>query len=141
MYSPAARPSRQRAAPAKKRRLSAITGISSFFAASIGLPAFRASVRASSSPCSSIVAASASSASARTAGVVRGHPRAVELLGCGLRRPRQLLAGGGVEHGFGLALRGDPLAVDEVAEDLCCARHLALPSSGCHRNCGLGLTM
>ena len=30
MYSPAARPSRQRAAPAKKRRLSAITGISSF---------------------------------------------------------------------------------------------------------------
>ena len=29
MYSPAARPSRQRAAPAKKRRLSTITGISS----------------------------------------------------------------------------------------------------------------
>src|SRR5665213_1569911 len=74
MYSPAARPSRQRAAPAKKRRLSAITGISSFLAASIGLPALSASRRASSSPCSSIRSAIASSACARCAGVVCDQP-------------------------------------------------------------------
>src|ERR1700677_2035185 len=74
MYSPAALPSRQRAAPAKKRRLSAITGISSFLAASIGFPALSASRRAISSPCSSIRSASASSACARCAGVVPDQP-------------------------------------------------------------------
>ena len=66
MYSPAALPSRQRAAPAKKRKLSAITGISSFVAASIGLPALSASSFASSAPCSSTRSASASSTSARS---------------------------------------------------------------------------
>ncbi len=74
MYSPAARPSRQRAAPAKKRRLSAITGSSSLLTASIGLPAFSASMRAISSPCSSIASASASSACERCAGVVVDQP-------------------------------------------------------------------
>ncbi len=74
MYSPAALPSRLRAAPAKKRRLSAMTGISSFVAFSIGLPAFSASSRASSFPCSSIRSASASSAAERCAGVVFDHP-------------------------------------------------------------------
>ncbi len=51
MYSPAARPSSTRAAPAKKRRLSAITGSSSVVTASIGLPALSASSRAISSAC------------------------------------------------------------------------------------------
>src|SRR5579862_9640740 len=73
MYSPAARPSKQRAAPAKKRRLSAITGSSSPVTASIGLPAFRASRRAISGACSSMRSASASSACARWAGVVVDH--------------------------------------------------------------------
>ena len=70
MYSPAALPSRQRAAPAKKRRLSTITGISSLATAARGLPAFRASRRASSSPFSSKRSAIASSAFERSAGVV-----------------------------------------------------------------------
>src|ERR1700730_17643838 len=74
MYSPAARPSRQRAAPAKKRRLSAITGISSLCTAASGLPAVSASVRASSSALSSITCAIASSALERSAGVVRDQP-------------------------------------------------------------------
>ena len=69
MYSPAALPSMQRAAPAKKRRLSAITGSSSRETARIGLPALSASKRASSSPCCSSIAASASSACERSAGV------------------------------------------------------------------------
>src|ERR1019366_4741542 len=117
MYSPAARPSRQRAAPAKKRRLSAITGISSFLAASIGLPAFRASRRAISPPCSSIRAARARSAHG-----------AIHVLGSGHGRAGELLTSGGVEHGFGLAAReGHALAVDEVAEGLRCARHLVSP--------------
>src|ERR1035438_1807893 len=75
MYSPAALPSRQRAAPAKKRRLSAITGSSSFVTASIGLPAFSASMRASSSPCRSIRSASASSAFRSEEAQVVGHHR------------------------------------------------------------------
>ncbi len=74
MYSPAALPSRQRAAPAKKRRLSTITGISSALTASIGLPAFSASSRAISSPCSSTTSAIANSAWERCAGVVLDHP-------------------------------------------------------------------
>ena len=74
MYSPAARPSRQRAAPAKKRRLSTITGTSSFLTASIGLPALSASARAISSLWCSIASAIASSACERCAGVVAAHP-------------------------------------------------------------------
>src|SRR5919201_3107198 len=72
MYSPAERPSRTRAAPAKKRRLSEQTGISSFAYAS-GLPTFRDSSSASSSACSSIASASFSNDSARSAGVVSSH--------------------------------------------------------------------
>src|SRR5271166_4163129 len=121
MYSPAARPSSERAAPAKKRRLSAITGISSALTASIGLPALRASRRAISSPCSSITSAIASSACARCA---------VDLLGARDGRAGDLLAGGGVEDRFGLAAAGRALAVDEVAEGLCGARHLGSPLLG-----------
>ena len=73
MYSPAALPSRQRAAPAKKRRLSAITGISSLSTAASGLPAFSASRRASSLPFSSRISASASNACERIAGVLCDH--------------------------------------------------------------------
>src|SRR5664279_4853635 len=124
MYSPAALPPRQRAAPAKNRRLSAIAGISSLVTASIGLPALSASRRAISEPCSSITSAIASSARA-----ARGPHGQVHLLGAGDGCEGELLAGGGVEHGFALAARGHPLAVDEVAEGLCGARHLSLPSS------------
>src|SRR2546430_3678522 len=72
MYSPVVRPSRQRAAPAKKRRLSTLTGGSSRAYAS-GLPTFCDSSSASSSVCSSIASASLSSASARSPGVVSSH--------------------------------------------------------------------
>src|SRR5436190_13522562 len=72
MYSPEALPSRMRAAPAKKRRLSAQTGISSL-AYESGLPTFTDSSSASSSVCSSIASASFSSASARSPGVVSSH--------------------------------------------------------------------
>src|SRR4249919_1308607 len=72
MYSPADLPSSRRAAPAKKRMLSAQTGISSL-AYESGLPTFSDSSSASSSPCSSIVSASFSRASARSPGVVSSH--------------------------------------------------------------------
>src|SRR5215210_6048154 len=72
MYSPAALPSSTRAAPAKKRKLSAETGISSR-AYESGLPTFRDSSSASSSALSSIALASPSSASARSPGVVSSH--------------------------------------------------------------------
>src|SRR5436190_10385316 len=72
MYSPEALPSRMRAAPAKNRRLSAQTGISSL-AYESGLPTFSDSSSASSSVCSSIASASLSSASARSPGVVSSH--------------------------------------------------------------------
>src|SRR5919204_6726247 len=72
MYSPVDLPSSTRAAPAKKRRLSTHTGISSF-AYESGLPTFRDSSSASSSACSSIRSASFSSSSARSAGVESSH--------------------------------------------------------------------
>src|SRR3954462_8444914 len=74
MYSPAALPSRLRAAPAKKRRLSTIAPISSSLTACSGLPALRASSSAISSPCSSSASASLSSASERSPGVVFAQP-------------------------------------------------------------------
>jgi hypothetical protein len=72
MYSPADFPSSTRAAPAKKRMLSAETGISSR-AYERGLPTFRDSISASSSALSSITAASFSRASCRSPGVVSSH--------------------------------------------------------------------
>jgi len=72
MYSLAALPSITRAAPAKKRRLSTITGISSI-AAPTGLPAFRLSSRPSSSARASIASASLSRARLRSWGVVCCH--------------------------------------------------------------------
>src|SRR5688500_17147088 len=71
-YSPAALPSSVRAAPAKKRRLSAENGISSA-AIAIGLPTFRDSSRASSSACSSSTSASLSRSSIRSLGVFSRH--------------------------------------------------------------------
>src|SRR3954449_11986681 len=68
MYSPALFPSRLRAAPAKKRRLSAENGISSRETIN-GLPTLRDSICASSSALSSSTSASFSSSSARSAGV------------------------------------------------------------------------
>src|SRR6266540_5319856 len=72
MYSPAARPSSTRAAPAKKRMLSAATGISSF-AYDSGFPTFFDSSAASSSAFSSIRSASLKRSSARSPGVVSSH--------------------------------------------------------------------
>ncbi len=72
MYSPADWPSRCRAAPAKKRRLSAENGISSRDAIS-GLPTFSDSSCASSSACSSITSASLCRSSERSFGVESSH--------------------------------------------------------------------
>ena len=69
MYSLAALPSITRAAPAKKRRLSTVTGISSI-AAATGLPAFFDSRRPSSSARASSPSASFRRARLRSAGVV-----------------------------------------------------------------------
>ncbi len=74
MYSPAARPSIVRAAPAKKRSWSAITGISSSTTALRGLPASADSRSAISSPRSSIRSAMRSSARARSPGGVAAQP-------------------------------------------------------------------
>src|SRR5690242_12735223 len=68
MYSPADLPSSWRAAPAKKRRLSAENGISSRDAIS-GLPTFSDSSCASSSACSSMTSASLCRSSERSFGV------------------------------------------------------------------------
>src|SRR5438876_3584646 len=72
MYSPADLPSSTRAAPAKKRMLSAETGISSF-AADRGLPTFWDSSSASSSACWTSASASFKSSSERSPGVVSSH--------------------------------------------------------------------
>src|SRR5450432_4175841 len=72
MYSPVDLPSRWRAAPAKKRRLSAAKPISSR-ASPIGLPTLRDSICASSSACSSITSASEWSSPARSPGVASSH--------------------------------------------------------------------
>src|SRR5689334_4832145 len=69
MYSPADLPSSWRAAPAKKRRLSAENGISSREAIS-GLPTFSDSSCASSSTCSSRTSASLCRSSERSFGVL-----------------------------------------------------------------------
>ena len=69
-YSFAALPSMLRAAPAKKRRLSAHISSSSSTNAWRGLPASADSMSANSSPCSRIASASASSASERDRGVL-----------------------------------------------------------------------
>ena len=72
MYSPVERPSSRRAAPAKKRRLSAIS-LGSSRAAAIGLPTFLDSICAISSAFSSITSASLSSISPRSRGVESSH--------------------------------------------------------------------
>ncbi len=67
-YSPAARPSRQRAAPAKKRQTSAQEAISPV-ALATSLPTFEASIRPSSSRFASMTSAMARSLRARWPGV------------------------------------------------------------------------
>jgi hypothetical protein len=73
MYSPAALPSRTRAAPAKKRSWSTIGGISSLAVSALILPVFADSIAISSSACASIASAIPSSACCRSLGVVRPH--------------------------------------------------------------------
>ena len=74
MYSAVARPSRCRAAPAKKRSWSTIGPISSDSVSPTGLPVFCASSSTSSGPCASTAAANASSAFIRSDGVVSPQP-------------------------------------------------------------------
>src|SRR5438309_5565740 len=74
MYSPVARPSSSRAAPAKKRKQSTIGGISSDLVGASGLPTFSDSIRASSSPSASMAWASLSNRSPRSRGVVSDQP-------------------------------------------------------------------
>ena len=122
MYSPARLALERRAAPAKKRRLSAQNGISSRDAIS-GLPTFSDSSCASSSAFSSITSASLSRSSERSPGVLSSHsgsasspprPRG--------RRPRRRSAAprrsprpSRVDDLHRLAGRAvDPLAADEV---------------------------
>ena len=73
MYSALARPSSIRAAPAKKRIWSTPGGISSLIVSASGLPVFSDSIRASSSPRSSISSAIRSSARLRSDGVASRH--------------------------------------------------------------------
>ena len=73
MYSPAALPSRTRAAPAKNRSWSTIGGISSLAVSALILPVFSDSRAMSSSACASIESANFSSACWRSLGVVRPH--------------------------------------------------------------------
>src|SRR3989454_542270 len=73
MYSPAARPSSVRAAPAKKRRLSTHGGISSERNRARGLPTFADSMFAISSASARIASASLSSISLRSLGTVSNH--------------------------------------------------------------------
>src|SRR6202035_3726166 len=63
-------------------------------------------------------------------GPPRGLHGAIDVLRGRPRGARDLLAGGGVQDRFGLPVGGDGLAVDEVAEDLCCGCHLGLSWSG-----------
>src|SRR5919204_4078062 len=93
MYSPADLPSSTRAAPAKKRRLSEHTGISSF-AYESGLPTLRDSSSANSSACSSIAFASLSSASARSPGVVSNHSGSAFFAACTARSTSSAVARG-----------------------------------------------
>jgi hypothetical protein len=74
MYSPVARPSSCRAAPAKNRSWSAIGPISSLSVSPSGLPVSCASIPASSSPWASTASAILSSAFMRSDGVVSRQP-------------------------------------------------------------------
>ena len=123
MYSPAARPSSVRAAPAKKRMLSEETGISSRAAGS-GLPTFCDSSWASSSVFASIASASFEQQLGALAGR-RLEPlgqrglgrldRAVDVRLGALRHLGDRLCRRRVEDLGRLAFGGvDPLAADEV---------------------------
>ncbi len=125
-------PSSSRAAPAKKRRLSTMNGISSR-GRRIGLPTLSDSSSASSSACSSITSASASSASGALAGrggrpVVEGGTRRVHgSIDIGRRRQRRLcdrLTRSRVQHRFGLPIcRIDEHAVNEILKSRSRCRH------------------
>jgi hypothetical protein len=69
MYSPAARPSSTRAAPAKNRIWSTIGGISSDAVTAYGLPVFSPSSRTKSSARASTASANRSRARCRSPGV------------------------------------------------------------------------
>ncbi len=74
MYSPAERPSRRRAAAAKKRIWSTSGGISSDLMRASGLPVFSHSIRTSSSARAAIVSAMRRRARLRSAGVASRQP-------------------------------------------------------------------
>src|SRR5437879_13747848 len=79
MYSPVARPSSTRAAPAKNRMQSTMGGISSDLVAASGLPTFSDSIRANSSPLAAIASASFSIRSLRSRGVLSDQPPSTAL--------------------------------------------------------------
>ena len=74
MYSPVARPSSERAAPAKKRIWSTIGGISSLMVRPLGLPVFSASISTSRSALLSMASAILSRHVIRSLGVVSRQP-------------------------------------------------------------------
>ena len=108
MYSAAARPSRCRAAPAKKRIWSTIGGISSSMVSWNGFPVFSHSARTRSSALASSASAIRISARLRSEGVVRRHDvkasaatpqRPVDVGRPRDRRLGERLAGAGVDQG------------------------------------------
>ncbi len=74
MYSPAERPSKSRAAPAKNRIWSTMGGISSDMVRALGLPVFSHSTSTSSSARASMASAIRNRARLRSDGVVSRHP-------------------------------------------------------------------
>src|SRR5690606_12905777 len=145
MYSPAEVPARMRAAPAKKRKWSALGGSSSERVAAIGLPVSLTSIATISSACASIASAMRSRASWRSAGGVSRPgsqaraaartaraaspapaaaapaeaPPALGATSSARARPRVGLARRGVEDlGAFRAACLDVAAVDEVLEHL-----------------------
>ena len=79
MYSPPARPSSSRAAPAKNRTWSVATSSSSDFVSDRIFPVFWDSASTRSSPCSCMRSASLSIASCRLDGVLRPQPERAAL--------------------------------------------------------------
>ena len=81
-YSPVARPSRLRAAPAKKATLSTVPGTSNSRASLIGLPAWRLSASANSSARAANATEMRARISARSPGVVPDQPPKARRAAC-----------------------------------------------------------
>ncbi len=123
-YSPADRPSRIRAAPAKKRSSSTIGGTSSVRVMATGLPVLRDSASTRSSARASMASANRSRARLRSAGVASRQVSNASAAACSAASTSAApetgasqvgLAGARVDDGAGPAVpRGHLLAADEV---------------------------